>query len=325
VKGLGHPAVVAGAAVLFALVLHPAARAEAWLFSAPIAATMVTAALALFLALALVARALTHPRERMVAFGAVLVVGALAYDGARGVRGTLSLGVGDVTNSFTEEGPGGRRLGLRPFGFPLGLERVRAGGAVDLSLPAGSVPVELLPTRAVGFGAFRLGAPRSVPTGEVVRLVVSVTGGPEPLEALVTPSEPGHAGDLTIGIERYFPDFALDDKQQPMTRSAESRNPAALLRVDRGAKVYRVFVLGSMPGLHRVEELGRSFALAGVEPDVRVEVAVVQEPAAPVAFLGVLLAAAGLALAGFRSRSPNDPSPAGSNEAGPPPVDLAAG
>jgi hypothetical protein len=182
----------------------------------------------------------------------------------------------------------------------MGLEHVRAGGAVDVSLPAGSSPVELLPTRAVGHGAFRLGAPRSVPTGDVVRLVVNVTGGPEPLEAVLTPSEPGHAGDLTLGLERYFPDFALDDKQQPMTRSAESRNPAALLKVDRGAKVYRVFVLGSMPGLHRVEELGRSFALAGVEPDVRVDVAVAQEPAAPVALLGVLIAAAGLALAGLR-------------------------
>jgi hypothetical protein len=297
VKGLAHPAVAAGTAVLFALVLHPAARAEAWLRSGP----LVTAALALFLALALAARAWESSRlaGRLVATGALLVVGALAYDGARGVRGTLSLGVGEVTTNFTEEGSGGRRLGLRPLGFPLGLERVRAGGAVDVGLPAGSAPVELLPTRAAGHGAFRLGGPRSIPTGDVVRLVVSVTGGPVPVEAVVTPSAPGHAGDLNVGLERYFPDFALDDKQQPMTRSAESLNPAALLRVDRGAKVYRVFVLGSMPGLHRVEELGRSFALAGVEPEVRVDLAVVQEPAAPVVLLGVLIAAAGLALAGL--------------------------
>lgn len=295
-KGLGHPAVLAGAAVLFALVLHPAARAEAWLPSAP----TVTAALALLLLVSLVARALDHPRERLFALGAVLVVGALGYDGAKGVRGTLSLGVADVTTNFVEEGPGGRRLGLRPLGFPLALERVLSGGAVAVSLPAGSVPVELSPTRAVGSGGFRLGGPRSVSTGEVLRLVVSVTGGPGPLECVVTPSEPGHAADLTIGLERYFPDFALDEKGQPLTRSAESRNPAALLRVERGTKIYRVFVLGSMPGLHRVEELDRSFALAGVEPEVHVDVAVVSEPAAPVALAGLLIAAAGAVLAGLR-------------------------
>lgn len=295
-KGLGHPAVLAGGAVLVALVLHPATRAEAWVPSAP----TVTAALVLLLLVSLVARALDHPRERPFALGALLVVGALGYDGAKGVRGTLSLGVGDATSSFLEEGPGGRRLGLRPLGFPLALERVRPGGAVELSLPAGSVPVELSSTRAIGHAMFRLGAPRTVASGEVRRLVVSVTGGPRPLEAIVTPSEPGHAADLTIRIERYFPDFALDDKGQPMTRSAESRNPAALLRVERGVKTYRVFVLGSMPGLHRVEELDRSFALAGVEPEVRVEAAVVAEPAAPVALAGLLIAAAGAALAGLR-------------------------
>ena len=295
-RGLGDPAVLAGLAVLAALVLHPATRAGAWLPSAP----TIMVALALLLLVSLVVRSLDHPRERLFALGAVLVVGALGYDGAKGVRGTLSLGVGDVTNNFVEEGFGGRRLGLRPLGFPLALERVRTGGMVEVSLPAGSVPVELSSTRAVGYGGVRLGAPRSVPTGEVLRLVVSVTGGARPLEGVVTPSEPGHVADLTIGLERYFPDFALDAKGQPMTRSAESRNPAALLRVERGARIYRVFVLGSMPGLHRVEELDRSFALAGVEPEVRVDAAVVSEPAAPAALTGLLIAAAGAALAGLR-------------------------
>jgi len=282
VRGLGDPAVLAGLAVLAALVLHPATRAGAWLPSAP----TIMVALALLLLVSLVVRSLDHPRERLFALGAVLVVGALGYDGAKGVRGTLSLGVGDVTNNFVEEGFGGRRLGLRPLGFPLALERVRTGGMVEVSLPAGSVPVELSSTRAVGYGG--------------LRLVVSVTGGARPLEGVVTPSEPGHLADLAIGLERYFPDFALDAKGQPMTRSAESRNPAALLRVERGARIYRVFVLGSMPGLHRVEELDRSFALAGVEPEVRVDAAVVSEPAAPAALTGLLIAAAGAALAGLR-------------------------
>ena len=39
------------------------------------------------------------------------------------------------------------------------------------------------------------------------------------------PDRAGHAADLTISLERYFPDFALDDKGQPLTRSAESPEP----------------------------------------------------------------------------------------------------
>jgi len=53
----------------------------------------------------------------------------------------LSLAVGDVTNNFVEEGLGGRRLGLRPLGFPLGLERVREGGRLEVIPRAPSWPV----------------------------------------------------------------------------------------------------------------------------------------------------------------------------------------
>src|SRR3989304_2863191 len=60
-----------------------------------------------------------------------------------------------------------------------------------------------------------------------------------------------------------------------------------------------------MPGLHRVEELGRSFALVETEPEVAVELAVHREPLAPLLLLGVVSAAAGGALGGrARWRSP---------------------
>lgn len=287
---LSHPAVTAVAAGLLALFLHPATRAEAWLPSAP----LVFALLALLLLTSLLAQAIEHPRERLLALGALLVVGALGYDGARGFRGTVSLGVGDATNNFAEEGSGGRRLGLRPLGFTMGIDRVREGGRIEVSVRPGSgTPLEMSPERALGLGSFRLGAPRVVPTGEVVRLVVAVLGGPRPAQAVVTPTEAGRVEDLSIGLERYFPDFALDDRQQPMSRSVEPKNPAALLRVEKAGKVYRVFVLGSMPGLHRVEALERSFSMVGVDPNVRVDIAVVSEPAAPFVLLGLAVAAAG--------------------------------
>ena len=44
-----------------------------------------------------------------------------------------------------------------------------------------------------------------------------------------------------------------------------------------------------MPGVHRVEEIGRSFALIDVEPEMSVEIDVHREPLAALALLGALL------------------------------------
>jgi hypothetical protein len=112
----------------------------------------------------------------------------------------------------------------------------------------------------------------------------------------VAPGAPGRALDLTIALEEYFADFALDDKQQPYSRSSEPRNPAALLAVGKGGQTYRAFVLQSMPGVHRVEPLGFTFSLLEIEPERRAEIAVHREPAAPGVLLGAVLLALGVAL-----------------------------
>jgi hypothetical protein len=57
-----------------------------------------------------------------------------------------------------------------------------------------------------------------------------------------------------------------------------------------------VFVLQSMPGLHRLEDLGLAFSLLGVEPARSVAIAVHREPAALAVLAGALLLAAGVAL-----------------------------
>ena len=133
----------------------------------------------------------------------------------------------------------------------------------------------------------------------------------------MAPGAPGRAGDLTIALEQYFPDFALDDRQQPFSRSAEPRNPAALLTIEKGGRAYRAFVLQSMPGVHRVEGLGLAFSLLEIEPERTAEIAVHREPAALAALVGALLLAVGLALlpplpprAGERGRS-RGPGPRG--------------
>ena len=155
----------------------------------------------------------------------------------------------------------------------------------------------LTPRRAVAFGGHRFASPRALPpTGGVARLRVSASDGQRTTTVDVSPGAPGRAGDLAIALEQYFPDFALDDRQQPFSRSAEPRNPGAVLSVERGGRAYRAFVLQSMPGVHRVEGLGLAFSLLEVEPERPVEIAVHREPAALAALASALLMAVGLGL-----------------------------
>jgi len=294
VSAFGHPAFLAAASLLLALAVHPAVRAASSFTVPPVGIV----GLALFVVLSLLARA--RQGMALLAAGALVLVAAVAWDGAQGQRGTLQLRVGEGKANFAEEGLGGESLGLRPLGMPVSLDEALPGGGVRLRLPVG--PIDLPSGAAVTVGAYRLGPVRIVATGESRSLVVSVSGGGETQEAEVAADTPGRAFDLSISVERYFPDFALDDRQQPYSKSNEPRNPAALLVVERAGKRYRVFVLQSMPGLHQVEEIGRSFALVSVDPDVAADLGVHREPAAPIALLGTLLMAVG-AVALLRART----------------------
>ena len=290
---LGRPGVVASLGVALAGILHPFLRAREWLPAAP----AVVAALALLLVLGLVVRARSDPGARLLGLGALLVLAAVGYDGVLGQRGSLTLIGGQAKNSFEEEGPEARPLGLRPLGFEIGLARADARITVlRLASPAGEETVELAREQAVSRGGFRFGEPRAVPTSEAARLRVAVQGGQETREVEVTPERPALVEGLQIALERYFPDFALDEKQQPFSRSTEPRNPAALLRVERDGRAWRVFVIRALPGVHRIEALDRTFSLTSVEPEVALRMRVIREPAAPLAGAGVLLMVGGLAL-----------------------------
>lgn len=298
-SALARPGILASILAAAALALHPALGASRWLPERP----AVLAALLLLAVLALVAR-VAAARERrlgkaLTAAGAALLVAALGVDGLRGHHGTLRLAAGQAQGNYDEEGPEGRSLGLRPLGFPIGAESVGAptsAARVDLALPGGSGPVELTPRRAVAFGGFRFAQPSATTTGGVSRLRVAASDGSSTQVADVSPGAPARAGALTITLEGYFPDFALDDQRQPFSRSAEPRNPAALLTVERGGQAHRVFVLQSMPGVHRVESLGLAFSLLEVEPERTAEITVHREPAALAALVGALLLSAGVAL-----------------------------
>lgn len=292
---LTRPAVVASLLVAAAALLHPAFRTEAWVPERD----AVLAALLLLATIAYGLRATAAPRRlgsALLAAGAILVVGAVGADGVHGHRGTLSLLPGQARSHFDEIGPEGQSLGLRPLGFTIGLDRSMPGAALALVLPGENETVVLTPERAVSSGGVRFSRPRVVPTGKAARLRVGISGGGEDVTVDVAPGRPAQAGDLTIALEDYFPDFALDDRRQPFTRSREPRNPGALLDVASTRGTFRVFVLRAMPGVHRVEALDRSFALRSVEPEVSAEIQVHREPFAAVALLGALLALAGVVL-----------------------------
>jgi hypothetical protein len=308
-SALARPGVLASILAAAAVALHPALGAARWLPARP----AVLAALLVLAVLALAARAAGAREGRtgaaLAAAGAAVLVGALAVDGLRGHHGALSLAPGESRGNFEEAGPDGRSLGLRPLGFPIGAGRVSAGDgssapAVALALPGRSAPVELTPERSVAFGGYRFARPVATTTGGVARLRVAASDGAATQVAEVSPGAPGRAFGLTIALEEYFPDFALDESRRPFSRSAEPRNPAALLSVEKAGEAHRVFVLQSMPGVHRVEALGLAFSLLGVEFERTVAVAVHREPAALAALLGALVLAAGVALSLRRGTAP---------------------
>jgi hypothetical protein len=291
---LARPGFFAAVLCGAALVLHPATGASRWLPGRPV----VLAALLLLVVLALAVRATGAREGRLasvaMAAGAVVLVGALGMDGLRGHHGALILAPGQSRGNFEEEAAG-RSLGLRPFAFAIGAERVTDDG-VTLAFEGRSAPIELTPARSVAFGGYRFARPRTVRTGGAARLRVAASDGAQELVADIAPGAPGRAGDLTIAVEQYFPDFALDERQQPFSRSAEPRNPAALLTITKGGRDYRAFVLRSMPGVHRVEGLGLAFSLLEIEPERTAEIAVHREPAALLALVGAIILAVGLAL-----------------------------
>jgi hypothetical protein len=306
---LGRPAVLAGLLVAAAVCLHPALGAEAWLPGRQLVlAALLPACAAALAAAALAAGPSRRAAAALAACGAVLAVTGAGLDGVKGRHGTLRLVVGQAGNSFEESGPEGQALGLRPFGFSVAVARVTATGGVALAVPGRAEPVEVTSRRAAAFSGFRFASPRVSESGGVTRLRVSASDGTHTDVVDLGPGAPGRAGGLVISLDQYFPDFALDDRQQPFTRSLESRNPAALLTVERGGQSYRAFVIQSLPGVHRVEPLGLTFSLLGVEPEQQVELAVHREPFAAVVLIGGVLLALGVGLGALRAPTPEPPA-----------------
>lgn len=299
---LRSPLVAAGVALALAVAVHP--RLGPLRVEAPGRALIVT--LGLVLVAVLAARARHGPlAARLVALGAALALGSVAWDSLRGHRGTLSLAPGDVSQRFAELGAGGRPLGLRPLGFQAGLEELR-GTTATLALAGQRVAVT--PTQAAGVKGIRLGRPKVEYSGSARSLHLTLTDASGEHHVALPVREAVRHGELEVALERYFPDFALDARNEPFSRSTAPANPAALLSVRRDGRAHRVFVLAAAPGIHRVEGLDASFALAGVDAESALELRVSQAPAAPWALLGLVCACAGLALQAREAPEPRSPA-----------------
>jgi hypothetical protein len=273
--------------LLLAAALHPALPSA---LHPPLAAT---SALALLLVASLFAGS-PDAAGRLVGVGALAVALAFGYDGLRGHRGTMTLDVGEGTQSFEEEGPEGRSLGLRPLGFGAVLERVDPDGTAVLKAGDGAT-ITMRRARGAAHGGFRFGVAARGRGAEPSALRIAVAGPRGSSRVEVRAGAPAAADGLRIAVDQYYPDFALDEKQQPYTRSAEPRNPAALLRVTRGEQSWRVFVIRAMPGIHRPEGLDQVLSLIDVVASEGVTVRVSREPGAGVVFAGLAVMALGLA------------------------------
>jgi hypothetical protein len=276
---------MASLCLALAACLHPAVRLHDHLPEGPV----VFAALCLLLACSLVIHAVASGwPARIGTLGALALLAGLAADGARGHQGHLTLLPGQGTNRYEEKARRGNAAALRPLGFEALLVRSAPDRAV-ISFGPDREEAEITPARAASHGGLRFGNPVQSPTGDVLGLTVVLDEGGKTRSVELTPDHPGRSGDLDLHIERYFPDFALDERQQPFTRSHEPRNPAALLRVTRAGRVFRVFVIRSYPGLHQVADLGISFGLSAVLPEAAVRLDVFREPFAAVLGAGGLL------------------------------------
>jgi hypothetical protein len=289
VKTLGSPAAVAVCALLLAVVVALSGGGRVGQEGVAAAAFA-----ALLLAVALGLRGAADRGAALAALGVVVTVAAVGYDVLGGHGGRLALRPGEGAQAFEEESAAGEGLGLRPLGTVVSLDAV-VGDEASLVVEGGGTRrrERLAPGRAVAVGAYRLGWGRLEPRA---RLTLALSKGGQSTAMDLGPGELQSFEGLDVEIERYFPDFALDDANNPFSRTDEPRNPAALLRVARDGRSWRVFVLQAMPGVHNVPDLPWTFALRGVTPDPRLTIAVHQEPAAPLAAAGVALTAAGLLL-----------------------------
>jgi len=65
--------------------------------------------------------------------------------------------------------------------------------------------------------------------------------------------------DITLTVVRFLPDFIMDEKNQPSTRSLDLNNPAALIRAERaGSELFSGWIFAKFPDFAQMHQAAES-------------------------------------------------------------------
>jgi cytochrome c biogenesis protein len=139
------------------------------------------------------------------------------------------------------------------------------------------------------------------------RLEIRVTKKDDPSFRKILRLRPGERLPLDdgtqteIGLLRFLPDFVLDDRNVPQTRSLQPDNPAALIEGWReGAKVFETWIFANYPDFGRThggEQSGLALEFSGLDAPQYSVLQGTRDPGVPLIWLGSLILMGGLGLA----------------------------
>jgi cytochrome c biogenesis protein len=107
--------------------------------------------------------------------------------------------------------------------------------------------------------------------------------------------------DIVLTVSRFLPDFVLDERNQPSTRSLDLSNPAALIRAERaGAELFSGWIFAKFPDFAQMHQAAESEFKAELRDVKAPQYSVIQtakDPGVPLIWLGCVLLMLGLFLA----------------------------
>jgi len=96
--------------------------------------------------------------------------------------------------------------------------------------------------------------------------------------------------DIEIKLVAFYPDFILDENNQPATRSMELRNPAALIEIYKdGEPLYRTWVFALFPNIHSKRNVEFSFIYKTFKPTFYTVLQVSKDPGIWLVWTGCIL------------------------------------
>lgn len=107
--------------------------------------------------------------------------------------------------------------------------------------------------------------------------------------------------NLQVSVARFLPDFVLDEKREPATRSLEPNNPAALIEVWKTEEnVFSGWVFAKFPDFSRMHGAGPaeiSFELKDIQAPQYSVIQIARDPGVPWIWVGCSVVMVGLFLA----------------------------